>query len=735
MPLGRSPRVLTTVAGWIANFFEAHSPPKEGPLRTIDKWGTTLMDTYLGGFALADFSILEDVGNMIKDTFDVFEGLGQIGAGESSTMFSGVREALAQLIAAFDKTGEIAENVLAKIGDSLGSLGADYTKLIRLQLQYKQIQKQIADLENQKKQTLKNYDAEIAKISKLNVSAEEKAELMRQAMAKRDDELDQTSQQEQAAQDQADVIKDQLDWQKEYIKAQLETLDLLRKQNDEKNNANAGGSGGGDATDVAYNDPAIGDLGIGGGGGNPVADAGEEINVFAQKVATAKKGLEEFWNAFTGKDFGAGKTPEELKNWQATDPEGYKKAQDLYSIGQKVNEVWTTTKGTWDSITGTISGITGWVGDLRGKTDGLKTSMDAAGQSPFIKGIQELLDRIVSTVDIGSSLDNMFLGLSAALKQITPAWEALKNQVASMAPVWQGIAALFAIIFGLIVVIGAAIINTLGVAFQWLINALGGLVQGVIWAFQGILTIIQGVWDLIIGILTGNWGQISAGLGEIIGGVIDTVAGLLTAAALLIEGILGGIWNMFLELVESIIVGVAKMFGADDKIIASIRAWFENAQRDWQVGWDNLLRGVTGFRDDVKEAVDKIIGWFQSIIDFKITIDWGSIFSKFPDLNGDGDPGFATGAIVNKPTHAWVGEGGESEAIMPLSTLPGLFNQMYGDQMANVYAHAGGGGGGTVINIHNPVVREDADIDRIAKAVEKALAKKANNSMRMGNSY
>ena len=53
--------------------------------------------------------------------------------------------------------------------------------------------------------------------------------------------------------------------------------------------------------------------------------------------------------------------------------------------------------------------------------------MDAAGQSPFIKGIQEMLDKIASTVNIGSSLDNMFIGLNAALQQITPAWEALKN--------------------------------------------------------------------------------------------------------------------------------------------------------------------------------------------------------------------------------------------------------------------------------------------------------------------
>ena len=146
---------------------------------------------------------------------------------------------------------------------------------------------------------------------------------------------------------------------------------------------------------------------------------------------------------------------------------------------------------------------------------------------------------------------------------------------------------------------------------------------------------------------------------------------------------------MILETVETIVVGIAKLFGADNAIVASIKGFFDEARALWQVGWDQLLRDVTAFKDDIKKIVDTIIGFFTDVVNFNFNIDWNAVLPKFPDLNGDGDPGFASGAIVNKPTHAWVGEGGESEAIMPLSTLPGLFNQMYGDQMARVYAKSG----------------------------------------------
>ena len=59
-------KVISTVAGWIARFFEAHSPPEEGPLSTIDQWGSAVMNTYLKGFLEADFDILSEVGSRIE---------------------------------------------------------------------------------------------------------------------------------------------------------------------------------------------------------------------------------------------------------------------------------------------------------------------------------------------------------------------------------------------------------------------------------------------------------------------------------------------------------------------------------------------------------------------------------------------------------------------------------------------------------------------------------------------
>ena len=77
-----------------------------------------------------------------------------------------------------------------------------------------------------------------------------------------------------------------------------------------------------------------------------------------------------------------------------------------------------------------------------------------------------------------------------------------------------------------------------------------------------------------------------------------------------------------------------------------------------------------------------------------------------------------------------VGEGGESEVIAPLSKLPAMFSALYGDQLLAASSQQP-----TVIQINNPVVREEQDIDKIAKAVEKVLAGKAKNSMRLGNAY
>jgi hypothetical protein len=52
--------------------------------------------------------------------------------------------------------------------------------------------------------------------------------------------------------------------------------------------------------------------------------------------------------------------------------------------------------------------------------------------------------------------------------------------------------------------------------------------------------------------------------------------------------------------------------------------------------------------------------------------------------------GFAEGGIVSRPTIAMVGEGGQSEAIMPLNKLGNMMNSTFN---SGAMSSAGGGGG------------------------------------------
>ena len=67
-------------------------------------------------------------------------------------------------------------------------------------------------------------------------------------------------------------------------------------------------------------------------------------------------------------------------------------------------------------------------------------------------------------------------------------------------------------------------------------------------------------------------------------------------------------------------------------------------------------------------------------------------------------PRLAKGGIALGPTLAMIGERG-AEAIIPLSKLESMIN-------------ADGKKGDIIINVNDPVVRNDGDIDRIIRAVK-----------------
>lgn len=691
-------RAISFAANMIARFFESHSPPLEGPLSDIDQWGSSLMNTFMQGFMLADFSILSEVTGRIRRAFDILKEFEKLELGAIPELVWAAKEGIAQLIAAFNETGEIAESVLEGIGSNLGSLGGDIQQMIRLFLEYNKIQKRIAELEKAKKDTLKTYDAEIAKISKMNITAEEKAELMRQAMATRDDELRLIEEEKIAQEEAAEAKKEELDWQREYIDAQLEMFDLLKDKQ----------SGGG-SQDELFPVDFTGMKDAFSGLADPVQDLGEEWNVVSENIEKARAVLEQLKNGWLGKGFLEGMTPEEQAQFKLEDPEGFARAEQLYSFGVKARDVW-------DDVSGKVQSVGSWFSKIQGSVGGLRAKFDEIANSPFIAFLQKAWDATTANIDILGPLED-------ALTEVDRVLSSMGAGKIDWSVVLEGIVTFVAGAIAVLMLFVSQVINIGATIIEYVLKIGAGLIEGISTMLQGAWDMISGVWDIIRGLMEGNWGRVLAGLTKFIGGFLTMMQGWGQILVATVGRIFEMLAVIFLRSLRDLVTFVVTMFAGPEAGDA-VRNWFNKAIDAVQRAVDRMLEQIRTWKNKIRSLIDEALS-FLGNLNLNVGFNGG-----LPDFNNDGDPGFAKGAIVTKPTRAWVGEGGEAEAIMPLSKLPGLLNQMYGGQMAA----AGAGGGDLIVQVYNPVIREKQDIRKLADEIKRTISKDAKNKMRMGNS-
>lgn len=166
------------------------------------------------------------------------------------------------------------------------------------------------------------------------------------------------------------------------------------------------------------------------------------------------------------------------------------------------------------------------------------------------------------------------------------------------------------------------------------------------------------------------------------------------------------LWNNFLKpLAEFIVTRVAPVVGT---ILG---------------GALEILGGAIGGAIDgfglMVERIERAVDWFQrmrtkvqGVITVLRTVSRlaGEAMAKVSNVGSNmvsgatsWIPGLASGGIVTRPTLAMVGEGTESEAVLPLSKLSTLIQ--------------GGGGGGTNINVTGTLM----DPEGVARAVERVL--------------
>lgn len=323
-------------------------------------------------------------------------------------------------------------------------------------------------------------------------------------------------------------------------------------------------------------------------------------------------------------------------------------------------------------------------------------------------GILPIIAAIAALIAIGVLLYQNWEQVSAFAQQawaaivafITPAVEAVTafimekfEQVrAWWNEIWPTLQQAFENIWNGIVAFITPIIEGIVKVFEWawpyiqnVIEIVWDTVKGVI---DGALKVIMNIIEAFANLFTGNW----SGLWENIKGI---VSGLLGIIGSIIGGAFKLIWNN-IKMIGDLIFTAVK--GAWESI-ADISRSVWNGVSEFVLGiWDGIVGGIKGFINLIIKAMNSMINGLNKL-SFDIP-DWvPGMGGKSFGLDIPNIPMLAEGGIVTGPTLAMIGEGTESEAVLPLSKLESLLN----------------GSGSPPITIENMNVRDDNDIHLIAR--------------------
>lgn len=252
------------------------------------------------------------------------------------------------------------------------------------------------------------------------------------------------------------------------------------------------------------------------------------------------------------------------------------------------------------------------------------------------------------------------------------------------------------------IVIGVweAVSGAVMAAVDWIVEAVQAAWDFIVDAWQAVGDFLTGLWDGIAGAASAVWD-----------GITGAITGAVTKAGDFIRNVwngvlsfLGGIWN-------SISGGFSSLWNGVINTAKSILGGIGNAVSNAFSGIGNIIKApINGIIQGINSVA---IGGLNKLIDGANKIPFVNI-PHIPKI-----PMLAEGGIVTRAILAVVGEGRESEAVMPLSKLDALLDRERDE--------AGGGeGGGVTINYHVDTVtakseselRDDgAELVRLAAAL------------------
>lgn len=264
-----------------------------------------------------------------------------------------------------------------------------------------------------------------------------------------------------------------------------------------------------------------------------------------------------------------------------------------------------------------------------------------------------------------------------------------------------------------------------------------GITLGIITAVAAALVLLYKNWDSVKAWMV-NFGntanQIWTNFSNAVGNVIAAIGEKFPALGAFLQG--------WWESIQAAVENVKAIF---QNIIDFINNVFSG---NWEAAWDNIVNifgNLFGMIVNLAKApingVISAINWvLEKINSISVTIpDWVPLVGgETLDFNIPTIPQLAEGGVATSPTLAEIGEGGEPEAVMPLSKLADLLDNWPKPK-------PGGGGGQTggdgesivfspVLNFYGKADREDVEeATRISFQEFKRLYKKLKAEERRKN--
>ena len=262
--------------------------------------------------------------------------------------------------------------------------------------------------------------------------------------------------------------------------------------------------------------------------------------------------------------------------------------------------------------------------------------------------------------------------------------------------------------------------GTISATISTVIGTISAIISSTLEIISGIWS---SIWETISGIASTVWQTISTTISTLIDGISNTISTVLNT----ISGVWSTIWGTISGIASSIWTGITTTIsGALDGISTT---------------FSSIMNGISGTAssiwDGIKGIFSRAIDWIRGLFNFEFR--WPHIPLPHFSISGSMNPlrwidegvpkisvqWYAKGGILTKPTIFGARDGqllggGEAgnEAVLPLNeqTLGaigrGIAATMNGESL--------------VININNPIVREEADIKLIAQAVYQEIEKGKN---------